>query len=71
MIDSTINSPPREAFSPSEAEELPLALVVFVRDPETEEERQLAIPFTLLTKLWPELTETVARLEEKVRKYGS
>jgi hypothetical protein len=68
MINSTINSPPREAFLPKgDREESPLAIVVVVRDPETEEERPLAIPFSLLVKLWPELTETMDRLEELIR----
>ena len=69
MTNFTTNSPPREAFLASEAEELPLALVYVVRDPETGEERELVIPLSLIAKLWPELTETIAALEEKLREY--
>jgi hypothetical protein len=63
--NSTVNfRPGEEDFTADEAD---LALVVWVRDPETGEERPLTIPFTLLTKLWPELTETVDRMEELLR----
>jgi hypothetical protein len=48
----------------SEAE---LALVVWVVDPETGEERELVIPFSLITKLWPELVPTMDRLEGLIR----
>jgi hypothetical protein len=70
MIDSIAQSPPRETFFSGEAEEeLPLALVAVVRDPETEKgERELVIPFSLLMKLWPELTPTMERLEEILKK---
>jgi hypothetical protein len=50
-FNSTSAYPPREAFLAGE--ELPLALVVVIHDPETDEERQLTIPLSLLTKLWP------------------
>jgi hypothetical protein len=61
----TVNSRLKERdFSANEAD---LALVIWIRDPETNEERQLTIPFSLLTKLWPELTATVERLEEVLR----
>ena len=65
QIDSTfdfnVRSLDRKAFFSEEEE---LALVVWVRDPETGEERPLTIPFSLMVKLWPELTGTMERLEE-------
>jgi hypothetical protein len=42
-----------------------LTLVVVVRDPGTEEERDLANLVSLIAKPWPGLTETVAALEEE------
>jgi hypothetical protein len=64
MVNFTTNFPPGEAFL---TEELPLALVIYIRDPESGEERPLAIPFSLLTKLWPELRPTITALEGKLR----
>ena len=70
QIDSTpkFNAKARNGEADFFSEE-ELALVVWVVDPETGEERELVIPFSLITKLWPELTETVAALEEKVRAF--
>jgi hypothetical protein len=67
-IDSTfdVNARARDgkAFFSEEEE---LALVVWVMDPETGEEKELVIPFTLLVKLWPELRPTITALEGKLR----
>jgi hypothetical protein len=64
-FDFNRNRPRGEAFLADEAD---LALIIVIYDPETEEERQLAVPFSLLPKLWPELIETVGRLEELLRR---
>jgi hypothetical protein len=69
-IDSTTfdvnsRSPDGKAFFDEEEPEL--ALVVWVVDPETGKEKELVVPFSLITKLWPELRPTMDRLEGLIR----
>jgi hypothetical protein len=64
FADFNAESTPREAFSFEEAD---LALVVWVRAPEAGKERPLAIPLSLIAKLWPELGPTMEWLEEVLR----